>query len=112
MSESPYKVRRPVPAPIPDAPGYNLKPDPSTVRSPAELVDALVDLREWADISLREMSRRCDGMPAHSTLSAMEKSRELPKLDMVLVYVDALGLSADRELWRSAWRRLRMRAVA
>jgi hypothetical protein len=112
MPEPQYRVRRPVDPPIPDAPGFNLKPDLDVVATPAEFVEALRDLHSWAgEPSLRELARRCGHSPSRSTFGALLRSETLPKLDLVLAFVDALGLAADREQWRAAWRRLRMRAV-
>lgn len=105
---SPYRVRQYVEPPVPDAPGYDLKPNPATVASPAEFVQALRDLCAWAgDPSYRELSRRCGHSPSPTTFQRMLTRDVLPdRLDLVLAFVAALGLSADREQWKAAWRRL------
>lgn len=112
MAESRYRVRHQVAPPIPDAPGYDLKPDPAQATTDAEFVQALGRLRVWAgEPSTRELSRRCGGLPSHSTVFAMLKSESLPPLELVVVFVEALGLPEERERWRAAWRRLRLRVV-
>lgn len=103
-----FKVRAMVEPPVPDAPGYNLKPDPAEITSVEELADALDRLRLWAgNPSLRELSRRCvGGRPSRVTFGTVVKGERLPPLDVVLVFVTALGLHADLEVWAEAWRRL------
>lgn len=110
MIRSRYKVTQPVKPPIPDAPDIDTKPDLNTVRTPAEFARALRQIRDWAgDIPLRELSRRCGGYPSHSSFSNLLRSEtKLPPLDLVLVFIDALGLHADRDLWLGTWRRLAM----
>lgn len=106
-----YRVRRAVEPPIPDAPGYNLKPDPARIRSVADLADALDRLRRWAgNPSLREISSRCEGgHPSHSTFSNMLRGERFPAMDQVLVFVTALGLHDDLPEWAAAWRRVDLR---
>lgn len=103
-----YRVRQHVTPPAPDAPGRALKPDPLTAAAVPEFLEALANLRIWAGApSYRDLSRRCaGGLPRHSTFVSMLTGDTLPRLDLVLVYVDALGLSADRDQWTAAWRRL------
>lgn len=102
-----YQVVTYVEPPIEDCPGYNLKPDLSKVTTAAELASALSWLHVWAGNPwLRELSRRCGGLPSHTTFANLLKAEKLPPLDLVLVFVDALGLSADRDEWAAAWRRL------
>jgi hypothetical protein len=105
---SPYRLRQRVEPPVPDAPGYDLKPNPATATSPAEFVRALRDLRAWAGYpSYRELSRRCGRSPSPTTFQHMLTTDALPeRLDLVVAFVAALGLSADREQWTAAWRRL------
>lgn len=103
-----YRVVTKVDPPVEDCPGYNLKPDLSTVATVSDFVDALSWLHVWAgNPGLRELSRRCGGSPSHTTFANLLKAeKKLPALDLVLVFVDALGLSADRDEWAAVWRRL------
>jgi hypothetical protein len=56
---------RPALGPAQDAPGSRLRPDPSDVRTPAELIEALRQFRTWAgNPSYRDMARACNGRPA------------------------------------------------
>lgn len=104
-----YQVRVDVAPPIPDPPGQSLKPDPATLGTPAEFMDALRWLRTWAgEPSLRELARRCGNRPTHSAFQKMLRSDELPPLDLLTVCIEALGLSADRDAWCTAWRRLHL----
>jgi hypothetical protein len=95
-----------------DAPGYDLKPDLTHIRTVPELADALETLRRWAGApSLREISSRCEGgLPSHGTFGNMLKGERLPALDQVLVFVTALGLHDDLPQWADAWRRVDFRA--
>lgn len=106
-----YRVRRAVTPPIADAPGYDLKPDLSHIRTVADLADALERLRRWAGApSLREISGRCEhSLPSHGTFSAMLRGNRLPAMDQVLVFVTALGLHDDLPQWADAWRRVAFR---
>lgn len=105
-----YRVVTYVEPPPADCPGYDFKPDPSRVATVGELVDALFVLHVWAgNPPVRELSRRCGGIPSHTTFANLLKAEKLPALDLVLVFVDALGLSADRDKWAAAWRRLAAR---
>lgn len=107
-----YKVRTRVAAPIPDAPGYDLKPHPEHATTAAEFMRSLRDLRVWAgEPSPRELSRRCGRSPSKTTFWKMLRSDELPQLDLLVVFIEALGMPGDVEEWRNAWRRLRLTAV-
>lgn len=103
-----YRLRGTVEPPIPDAPGYDTKPHPSWVTTSLDLGVALEELRQWAGSpSFRTLSARCEGhLPAHATFHAATKGLTLPRLDVVLVFVAALGLAEDLELWANAWRRV------
>lgn len=107
MAEPVYRVRELVDPPVPDTPGRGLKPDPRAVGDVTEFVAALNDLRAWAGcISLRTLSERCGGVPVHATFWNLLHAERLPKLQLVLAFVDALGLGGEREAWCEAWRRL------
>jgi hypothetical protein len=107
-----YRVRTAVEPPLPDVPGYDLKPDPSRIRTVSELAEALERLRQWAGRpSFRELSSRCEkGRPAPSTFQAMLRGDRLPAMDQVLVFVTALGLHDDLPQWADAWRKVAFRA--
>lgn len=111
MRDGRYRVVAPVEPPAPDRPGHNLKPDPQHVADAEGFGVALRELHTWAgEPSLRELARRCGGCPSRSTFRNLLHSRRLPSIDLVLVFVDALGLGEDREVWRAAWRRLALRS--
>lgn len=105
--------RRPGPRaigePVPDASGLNLKPDPLTASTGAELVGVLRRYRQWAgDPSLRDMAAQSGQQVAHSTMYVALKRTSLPKLRVVLAIVAGCGGSQDdQRAFASAWRQVK-----
>jgi hypothetical protein len=99
---------------IPDMPGFNLCPDPGTVRAPAEFMDCLRRYRIWSGkISYREMERKCGRRFAASTICTALQGDELPSFDMVLAIVVACGGSEEHQLsFLSAWRSIQLQQDA
>jgi hypothetical protein len=95
-----------------DSGGSDLRPDPSTAQTPAELIAALREFRTWAgNPSLRSMSERCGGRPSASKMCTFLRNDELPdRLEMIEAVIDACGGSEDdRRRFATAWRRLVMK---
>jgi hypothetical protein len=95
---------------VPDAPGQDLCPDPSTVQTPAQYMATLKRFRVWAgEPSYREMEEQCGGRFAASTIHAALKGDELPRLAMIQSIITACrGTDAHQQMFASAWRRLYM----
>jgi hypothetical protein len=110
LEEARTRWERPVQGPpAQDAPGCDLRPDPSGVRTPAELIEALRQFRTWAgNPSFRDMARACNGRPAASTMCRVLNRGELPtRLELVDAIITACGgEEEDRERFATAWRRL------
>lgn len=94
-----------------DLPGYVLKPDPLSARTPAEFVELLKQYRIWAgEPSYREIVRRARKAFGASTLCEALKSSHLPPEKLVRAFVWACSASEeDLQAWTTAWRRLRMK---
>ena len=99
---------------MPDMPGFNLCPDPRTVRTPAEFMDCLRRFRIWSGkASFREMERKCDRRFAASTICTALNGDELPSFDMVHAIVVACGGSEEHQIsFGSAWRRIQLQPDA
>jgi hypothetical protein len=108
------RARRERPAvgsPAQDSPGCHLRPDPSGVRTPAELIEALRQFRTWAgNPSYRDMARACDGRPTASTMCRVLAGEQLPvRFEAIDAIITACGgEEEDRERFATAWRRLTM----
>jgi hypothetical protein len=105
-------IRRPATrtgAPVADASGFNLKPDPLTARTSAELVARLRQYREWSgEPSFRVMAAQARQKVAHSTMFAALHRDELPSMKVVTAIVAGCGGSADDErAFVTAWRRIK-----
>jgi hypothetical protein len=97
--------------PAHDSPGSDLRPDPSRVRTPAELISTLREFRTWAgNPSYRDMARACNGRPVASTMCRMLSGTELPARFEVIdaIIIACGGEEEDRERFATAWRRLVM----
>jgi hypothetical protein len=97
--------------PAQDSPGCDLRPDPTRVRTPAELINALREFRTWAGSpSYRDMARACNGRPVASTMCRMLSGTELPARFEVIdaIVIACGGREEDRERFATAWRRLIM----
>jgi hypothetical protein len=102
---------RPALGPAHDAPGSTLRPDPSGVRTPAELIEALRQFRTWAgNPSYRDMARACNGRPAASTMCRVLAAGKLPvRFEAIDAIITACGGDEeDRQRFWTAWRRLIM----
>ena len=98
-------------APVADADGWEgLKPDPVTARTPAELVAAVRQYRQWSgEPSFRTMAARARQTVAHTTMFMALKNDGLPRLDVVLAIVAGCnGSEDDRRAFATAWRRIRL----
>jgi hypothetical protein len=93
---------------VQDAYGYNLKPNPLTATTPAELVCALRRYREWSgNVPFRQMAAAARYAVAHSTMCVALSREELPALKVVLAIVIGCGGSAtDQERFATAWRQI------
>jgi DNA-binding SARP family transcriptional activator len=96
------------PAPVPDAPGFSLCPDPLAARDAEQFVKALAAYRVWAGKpSFREMQRACGGLYSSAAMCTALGSKKLPTQQMVRVVVQGCGGTADHlENFVTAWRRL------
>lgn len=95
---------------VPDLPGLNLCPDPSTARTVTDFMETLRMYRIWAGKpSYRAMEHQCGRRFAASTIHSAFNGRELPSLNMVQAIITACGGSDEhREAFATAWRRLVM----
>jgi hypothetical protein len=98
--------------PVPDAPGYDLKPDPLATRSAADLVAALAGYREWAgNPSYRGMAHACRQRASAATLQRVLHEDAMPKLEHVIAVIEGCGGStADQERFMLAWRKIALGA--
>ncbi|TDD95290.1 helix-turn-helix domain-containing protein [Actinomadura rubrisoli] len=83
------------------------KPDPAEVHTVAQLRQALIRYKSWADLSYRDIAKTCDH--SHSTIrtAATGNGTTPPRLGILRAYVRACGAD-DTEVahWDEAWRRL------
>lgn len=99
---------------VPDIPGLDLCPDPASVQTPAQFMNALRTYRLWAgNPSYRVMehiiSQQCPQKYGSSTLHTALKSDALPSLQLVRAVLTACGARpAQVGHFVSAWRRLTM----
>ncbi|MGD0553508.1 MAG: BTAD domain-containing putative transcriptional regulator [Streptosporangiaceae bacterium] len=99
-------------APVPDAPGFGLCPDPLAARTEEEFVTALADYRVWAGKpSFREMQQACGGRFSAATMcTALRNRSKLPSQQLVCAIVQACGGTPGHlENFVTAWRRLQPR---
>jgi hypothetical protein len=95
---------------VPDMPGHNLCPDPSSAQTSVAFMDALRMYRIWAGKpSYRVVQRQCGNRFAASTIHSALKSNDLPSLEMVQEIIAGCGGSDEhRQAFASASRRLVM----
>jgi hypothetical protein len=100
---------RTVPQPIMDAAGYNLKPDPLTAETSAELVARLREYREWSgEPPFRKMAEQARQKVAHSTIFTALNSNDLPRLEVVMAIIAGCGGGIDdQRAFVTAWRRIK-----
>jgi hypothetical protein len=96
------------PASVPDALGYDLKPNPLLATTSAEYVQALRNYRAWAgNVPYRLIAARAHQAVAHNTVWVALNSTELPALKVaVAIIIGCGGSSQDQERFVTAWRRI------
>jgi hypothetical protein len=107
MAGDPVSGHVPVPR---DVEGIDLRPDPLTARTPAELAEALREYRIWAgEPPYRTMAARARQKIAASTMcTALGHPDRLPRLEVVLAIVAGCGGPAeDQQRFATAWRQVR-----
>ena len=95
---------------VPDIPGMNLCPDPSTAQTVTDYMDTLRMYRIWAGKpSYRVMEHQCGRRFAASTIHSALNGRDLPSLDMIQAIITACGGTDEhRQAFATALRRLTM----
>ncbi|CAM4023884.1 hypothetical protein [Nocardiopsis rhodophaea] len=95
---------------IEDLEGYDNRPDPLTTTTAAEYTEKMRQFRIWSgDWSYRQLERFSGGLVARSTFHAALNSDELPRFDVVVVFITACGGGqGEVQRWVTAWRRLCM----
>lgn len=95
---------------IPDVPGMNLCPDPSTAQTVIDYMETLRMYRIWAGKpSYRVMEHQCGRRFAASTIHSALNARDLPSLDMIQAVITACGGTDEhRQAFATAFRRLTM----
>ncbi|QUW84368.1 helix-turn-helix transcriptional regulator [Streptomyces mirabilis] len=85
------------------------QPDPLTVATPAQFVEALRAVPIWAGSpSLRTLADRGRSRLSKSSVGAMLNSEELPKYDRFMAYLYACGIrDKNLDVWVFTWRRLK-----
>ncbi len=107
--------RLPDPAgPILDAEGFDLRPDPLTARTSAELVACLRSYRAWSgQPSLRKIATQAGHAASHAAIRAVLNSDSMPGLPKVVAIVAGCGGSReDQQSFATAWRRITMNKPA
>jgi hypothetical protein len=96
--------------PLPDADGFDLKPDPTEAQTPAELVRAMRQYRLWAgEPPLRTIARRAGTGIGASTICAALNAKTLPRPETVIAIIAGCGGSEDdQRRFITAWRAIRL----
>ena len=91
-----------------DADGFDLKPDPLTADTSAELIAVLRQYRAWSgNPPWRKMAQQASQAVVHSTMYTAMNSTALPKLDVLKAIVTGCGGSNDDlRAFTTAWRRI------
>ena len=86
----------------------SLKPDPRSVTTPAEFLNALWQFRAWSgDPSWRRMAKQSRYRVAHSTMHQAMKDGALPKLEVVeAIILGCEGTDEDLRAFLAARRRI------
>ncbi|MDA2809185.1 hypothetical protein O4J56_00915 [Nocardiopsis sp. RSe5-2] len=91
---------------VPDIDGFDLRPDPMQMETPAAFMVALRQYRRWAGSPpYREMADRCGNVYSASAMCAALGASELPKYTMLNALI--LGCGGDEkefQRWLTAWR--------
>lgn len=102
------------PQSIEAAPASSGGPRPEDAGSPEQFVAVMRQLRQWADLSYRELEKRAAAaghILPRATLSGALARKDLPREDLLTAYVHACGLTgADATAWLEARRRLAVAA--
>jgi hypothetical protein len=112
--KGPHKQPRsaqPLPPPLADAEGYNLRPNPLGAATVADLMECVRQYHIWAgNRGLRVMARHIEQQLSPQTLSNLLKSDQLPRLgDQMRLLIEACGGDAeDQQRFVTAWRRFKM----
>ena len=101
------------PRPVPDADGCDLRPDPLSARTLADLVDRLRDYRAWAgQPSLRRIAGRAGSVGqavSHTTVHNVLSGGAAPGLPVVVAIIAGCGGNRkDQRDFATAWRRITM----
>lgn len=110
----PRRLSPRAPRPLPDMPGYGLKPDPRTASlSAAALIRGLREYRVWAgDVSYRAIARysgqRASAAAICTALSDTAASQDrLPSLHVVTAIIEGCGGDpAEQATWATTWQLL------
>jgi hypothetical protein len=96
--------------PLPDADGCDLRPDPLSARTLADLVDRLRAYRAWSgQPSLRQIADRVGRAVSHTTVHAVLNGGAVPGLSVVVAIIAGCGGSRkDQQDFATAWRRITM----
>jgi hypothetical protein len=98
---------------LPDL-GEDLRPDPRSAGTPAELMGCLRRFRTWAgNPSYRDMAGRSGHRSSASAMHAVLSSDDLPgRLAAIDAVVEGCGgTDEDRQRFATAWRRLALRSA-
>lgn len=92
----------------PDLPGQDLRPDPDTITTVAELLEAMRLYRIWAgNISYRKLSAVCRNRFSPSGFHKALNGGTLPGFELVRDFIGACGATEDyRDRFLAAWRRV------
>jgi hypothetical protein len=94
---------------VEDAEGFDLRPDPLAARTPAELMAALRQYREWAgQPPYRKMASHSGRPIAASTLCTALNKNDLPPMSVVLAIVAGCGGGEEeQQRYATAWRQIK-----
>jgi hypothetical protein len=95
---------------VPDIPGVNLCPDPSSAVTVTDYMENLRMYRIWAGKpSYRVMEHKCGRRFAASTIHSALNGRDLPSMDMIQAIITACGGTDEhRQAFVTSLRRLTM----
>jgi hypothetical protein len=110
MGGTALKVKRGEP-PMPDAPGYNLKPDLDAVRTFADLTAALRDFRVWAgEPSYRQMAHACGQLLSSTAIyRALHSDRPITATAVQAAIRGCGGTEDDEARFVRAWMQVNTR---
>jgi DNA-binding XRE family transcriptional regulator len=102
----------PLPMPLNDADGFDLRPNPLSARTPEDFVACLRAYRKWSgEPSLRAIAERSGSIVSHSKIRAVLGSDSLPNQASVRAIILGCGGTAeDQRTFVTAWRLLALAA--